>query len=91
MAAVLVLWIKMKRMKSNVSTRLSVRFYRQDLVREECTEYLELSESDLQTRETPPVLGDCDDLEVSKARRRQMAHHHASCCGIFRLVVCPAL
>ncbi len=37
----------------------------QDLVREECTEYLELSQSDLDDPEN--LVHDCDDLEVSKA------------------------
>jgi hypothetical protein len=37
----------------------------QDLVREECTEYLELSQSDLDDPEN--LVNDCDDLEVSKA------------------------
>jgi len=63
-----VLWMKTSKqmkMKWNESVDQAEREVIQDLVREECTEYLELSQSDLDDPEN--LVNDCDDLEVSKA------------------------
>jgi hypothetical protein len=63
-----VLWMKTSKqmkMKWNESVDQAEREVIQDLVREECTEYLELSQSDLD--DPGNLVNDCDDLEVSKA------------------------
>ena len=64
-----VLWMKTSKqmkMKWNESIRLNERLYRIWFVKNVLsTEYLELSQSDLDDPEN--LVNDCDDLEVSKA------------------------